>query len=419
MIVSLHITHASAGCVDGLNDIIPAVESEISKRIGTLDCVSEYVVVRTCNRLEVYVATLDNEAAERSLESIVRGNVPYSPDKKLSFVLKDKDSVKHLFRVACGLDSLIVGEDQIQHQIRDAYVKAKADGHANGTLATLFDHTLAVGKRVRSETALNKGAVSVGSAAVELAESKIGGLKGKNVTILGAGDMATVIAKNLVGKNPNAVFVSNRTFEHAKELADELGGMAITMSRMVEAIADSDLVLVATSAPHAVVKRETAEAAMADRGGRGLLMIDVSVPRNIAEDVREVDGVEVATMDSLQSIAMANVAKRTREISEAERIINAELRKMENIRKERIANDVIRSLGIKVAAIREEELTEARTRALVSHDDISKVLDDFSRALVNKILSEPMSNLREAARDGRIDICNTATVLFGLEEDNR
>ncbi len=416
MIVSLHVTHVSAGNVSGLNEIIPALETNINECIGSMGFVQEYVVVRTCNRFEVYTSTMDREMTKKAFREVVRRSIPYSPDEQLSFILEGDKSVRHLFRVVCGLDSLIVGEDQIQHQIRESYLKAREEGHANVMLAYLFDHALIVGKRVRSETALNKGAVSVGSAAVELAEQKLGSLTGKTVTVLGAGDMASVIAKNLVGKGPRAVFVSNRTFDHAKELAGQLNGVAITFDRKVEAVMDSDLVLVATSAPHVVIRKADVEYAMRGREDRRLLLIDVSVPRNIADDVSQVTGVEVETMDSLQSIAMENVARRTAEISEAEHIIGEELSKIDRDRKEKVANEMIRDLGMKFSDIREDELAQAKSRAL-ANPDINSILEDLSRALVNNITSELFINLRKASREGNLEVCKTARALFGLEDD--
>ena len=416
MIVSFHVTHTSAGNVSGLNDIIPVLEKNVGEHIPGLRCVQEYVVVRTCNRFEVYISTLDNDSAKEMLREIARKSIPYSQYEQISFVLEDDKSVGHLFRVVCGLDSLIVGEDQIQHQIRESYMKAREEGHANGMLSYLFDHALIVGKRVRSETALNKGAVSVGSAAVELAEQKLGTLDGKTVTVLGAGDMASVIAKNLVGKGPKAVFVSNRTFDHARGLAGQLGGTAITFDRKISAIANSDLVLVATAAPHPVIRKNDVLQAMSSRGERKLLMIDVCVPRNIAADVCEGDNVEVDTMDSLQQIAMENVARRSAEISEAEHIINEELSKMERTRKEKVANEIIRELSIKMATIKDDELAQAKSRAL-ANPDINSILEDLSRVLVNSITSDLFINLRKASREGDLELCKAAKTLFGLEDD--
>jgi len=189
------------------------------------------------------------------------------------------------------------------------------------------------------------------------------------------------------------------------------------MDRMTDAIHRSDLVLVATSAPHYVVRKEDAEAAMTGRQ-RPLLMIDVSVPRNISPDCYEVPGVDVHTMDSLQSIAMENVSRRTREISRAEKIITQELTRMDREGKERMADDVIRMMCLKLSRIREQELCAAKSRA-ENCPDMNCVLDDFSRALVSKITAEPFNRLRAASRQGRMDICNAATDLFGLEDERR
>ena len=412
MIVSMHVTHTSAGGVEGLNRVVAELDGLFADSVADLRGVGEYITVRSCNRLEVYTATCDNRATREDLEKLIRMAVPST---NISYVLEDRDSIRHLFAVVCGLDSLIVGEDQIQHQVRECYMRAREEGHVGAMLTRLFDKAMIVGKRVRSETALNKGAVSVGSASVELAEKRIGDLGGKSITILGAGDMASVIAKNLIGKNIGAVFVSNRTYARALELASELGGTAVSMQRMEEAMADSDLVLVATSAPHTVVHRSGVEAAMSARPDRRMLIIDVSVPRNVDEDVSEVPGVDLETMDSLMEIAAENANRRRNEIVSAERIITQELQRMDTEAKEQLANDVIRRIGVKLAAIRDRELQTAMARA--DSTDIDELLNDFSRAMVSRITADVYNNLREASRNGRTDTCSAAVELFGLGDE--
>ena len=412
MIVSMHVTHTSAGGVEGLNRVVAELDGLFADSVADLRDVGEYIIVRSCNRLEVYTATCDNRATREDLEKLIRMVVPST---NISYVLEDRDSIRHLFAVVCGLDSLIVGEDQIQHQVRECYMRAREEGHVGAMLTRLFDKAMIVGKRVRSETALNKGAVSVGSASVELAEKRIGDLGGKSITILGAGDMASVIAKNLIGKNIGAVFVSNRTYARALELASELGGTAVSMQRMEEAMADSDLVLVATSAPHTVVHRSGVEAAMSARPDRRMLIIDVSVPRNVDEDVSEVPGVDLETMDSLMEIAAENANRRRNEIVSAERIITQELQRMDTEAKEQLANDVIRRIGVKLAAIRDRELQTAMARA--GSTDIDELLNDFSRAMVSRITADVYNNLREASRNGRTDTCSAAVELFGLGDE--
>ena len=412
MIVSMHVTHTSAGGVEGLNRVVAELDGLFADSVAVLRGVGEYIIVRSCNRLEVYTATCDNRATREDLEKLIRMAVPST---NISYVLEDRDSIRHLFAVVCGLDSLIVGEDQIQHQVRECYMRAREEGHVGAMLTRLFDKAMIVGKRVRSETALNKGAVSVGSASVELAEKRIGDLGGKSITILGAGDMASVIAKNLIGKNIGAVFVSNRTYARALELASELGGTAVSMQRMEEAMADSDLVLVATSAPHTVVHRSGVEAAMSARPDRRMLIIDVSVPRNVDEDVSEVPGVDLETMDSLMEIAAENANRRRNEIVSAERIITQELQRMDTEAKEQLANDVIRRIGVKLGAIRDRELQTAMARA--GSTDIDELLNDFSRAMVSRITADVYNNLREASRNGRTDTCSAAVELFGLGDE--
>ncbi len=409
MIVSMHITHSSAGGTEGLNNVVSLLETEVPDYISLMGTVSEYVVVRTCNRFEAYIATQDNRTTVMLLEELIRSLVPSS---NISYILEDKESIKHLFRVVCGLDSLIVGEDQIQHQVRECYFKAKEEGHVNGMLSRLFEKAIIVGKRVRSETELNKGAVSVGSASVELAESKIGDLSGKAITILGAGDMASVIAKNLIGKDINTVFVSNRTYSRAMELADELGGDAVSMDRMEEAISASDLVLVATGAPHTVLHKPAIMRAMKVRPDRKLLVIDVSIPHNVDQDIVEVANVELDNMDSLETIAQQNVKRRMSEINSAEKIIAQELEKMDSERREEAANEIIRLIGMKLASIREKELETAVSRSGTA--DTQTLLDDMSRALVNKITADLYVNLRKASREGDLAACNTLAIMFGL-----
>ena len=413
MIVSYHVTHVSAGGVAGLNEVITALEKNAEGRISECGKVQEYLIVRTCNRFEAYTATDDGDAVKAMFEGLTRDFIP-AGDGEVSFILDDYSSVKHLFRVICGLESLIVGEDQIQHQIRDSYIKSRADGHIGKRLSFLFDHALTVGKRVRSETSLNKGAVSVGSAAVELAERRLGSLEGRTVAIFGAGDMAAVIAKNLAGKGPDAVFVSNRTFQNATILAEQLNGTAVTWDRMDETLENSDLVLVATSAPHPVVHVDNAVRAMEFRKDRPLLMIDVSVPRNIEPEVGNVPNVSLETMDSLQNIAMENVARRTAEIKDAEHIIREELAKIEKEMSESEANAIIRDLSLKFTSIKDRELSMARTR--LKSADPESVVEDLTRSLVNNLTSELYMNMRKASREGDWETCAAVRRLFGLED---
>ncbi len=411
MIVSMHVTYVSAGGTAGLNDVVTILEKAVPDAVSQMADVNEYVIVRTCNRFELYTACDDNAKVRHALRELSQRLVP---SNDITYILEDKDSIKHLFRVVCGLDSMIVGEDQIQHQVRESVAKAKGEGHLGSMLSKLFEKATIVGKRVRSETALNKGAVSVGSAAVELAESKIGDLSGKGITIMGAGDIASVIAKNLIGKNLGTVIVSNRTYSRALELSAELGGTATSMDRLEDAISVSDLVLVATGAPHTVLHRGLVERSMVSRPDRKLLIIDVSIPHNADADLAEIPNVSLDNMDSLETIAKRNVELRTKEISSAEKIIAQELQKLDRERKEEAANEIIRLIGIKLADIRIRELETALSRK--DSTDTAQLLSDMSRAIINKITADVYSNLREASREGDLASCEAVANVFGVRD---
>ena len=413
MIVSFHVTHSSVGA-DTIGEIIPSLDKNANEFVRSQPFISEYVILKTCNRFEIYTACCDNDTATKAFEYFARSNIPYAKNDGTWYTLTDEASIKHLFRVTCGLDSLVVGEDQIQGQVRDSYLRAKSDGHASRVMTGLFDKALHVGKRVRSETALNNGAVSIGSAAVELAKRKLGALKGRTIVIIGAGDMATVVAKYLSGMGPNTIFVSSRTYEHAKVLANQLDGVAIGFEHISDVLKKSDLVIVATSASHILIDKRIVENAIKDRSEK-LLIIDISVPRNVSNDVSQLPNVEVDTMDSITSISSENLLKRRNEIAEAEKIVNDELKDLDCERRERIANAVISEIGKKVSEIRKEELTTALAR-VEGNSDIERIFDDFSRALISKIMAEPYEKLKAASRDGHIEVCEVATDLFGVEK---
>ena len=412
MIVSLHVTHSSAGS-DAIADVIPKMEKGADEFIRNLDGVEEYLILRTCNRFEVYVSTPDPARIKEQLEGYANKRVPYSGNSVVWYVLQGGACVKHLFRVTCGLDSLVIGEDQIQSQVKNAYAKAKDEGHITGILGTVFEKALFTGKRVRTETDLNSGAISVGSAAVQLAEKKLGGLEGKTVAIIGAGDMGTVIAKYLKGKGPNAIFVSNRTFEHARVLANEVGGEATNFCNVVETLARSDLAIVATNAPHILIDRGMVERAIEGRT-RPLLIIDISVPRNVSDDINLLDGVEVDSMAEISEVSQENLMNRRNEMVHAERIVRAEIENIDIEFKERRADSIIKGMMASSSKLRSEELEHAKSR-IKAGADVDEVMEDMTKAMISKLLAKPINKIKEATRKGRTDYCDVASDLFGVD----
>ena len=412
MIVSLQVTHSSAGS-GTIADIIPMMEKGADEFVRGLSGVKEYLILRTCNRFEIYAMTDEPVKVKAELEDYAKKRVPYSGDSVVWYTLEDGPCVKHLFRVTCGLDSLVIGEDQIQSQVKNAYLKAKEEGHISGVMATVFEKALYTGKRVRTETDLNSGAVSVGSAAVQLAEKKLGGLEGKTVTIIGAGDMATVIAKYLKGKGPNAIFVSNRTFEHARVLANEVGGEALNFCNVTEILSRTDLAIVATNAPHILIDREKVTKAMENRDSK-LLLIDISVPRNVSDDVGLIHDVEVDSMADISEVTQENLMSRRNEIIHAERIVSSEIENIDREMKERRANEVIGTIMKNSSEIRSAELDHAISRIRAGVDP-EEVLDSMSHAMMAKLFAKPFDRLKEASRKGDAEYCDVVSDLFGVD----
>ena len=254
----------------------------------------------------------------------------------------------------------------------------------------------------------------MGSAAVKLAEKKLDGLAGKTVAIIGAGDMATVIARYLKGKGPNAIFVSNRTFEHARVLANEVGGEALNFCNVSDILARADLAIVATNAPHILIDRKMIEGILPKRNSE-LLIIDISVPRNVSDDVGFLNGVEVDSMAEISEISHENLMNRRNEIIHAERIVSSEMENIEAEISERKADDTIRRIVTMTNELRSEELDNAKSR-IRAGADIDTVLDDMSRAMVSKLFARPFNKLKEASREGSNEYCDLASDLFGVDD---
>jgi glutamyl-tRNA reductase len=410
VIISLHVTHSDAG-VEAMSEVRNFMESNLHKYLENTLTQNEHVILSTCNRFEIYVGTDDADPVRKEFETFIKNMVPRSKERAVPFILQGKETVKHLFRVTCGLDSLMVGETQIQGQVRETYVRAKEAGHVSKYLSKLFERALSVGKRARFETRVNTGNVSVGSAAVELAERRFGGLKDRTVTIVGAGSVAADITKGLKNKGPNAVFVSNRTIDRASELALEVNGTALSMDYLVSAIAMSDVVFVATSAPHMIITKDTIMSAGPRK--HPLMIIDVSVPKNVDYSVREINDISLENMDDFSEVAADNMRKRSSEIIEAERIVNDELARVDAEHMEARADKIIGGIGRKAVSIREEEVTRAKERAASA--DVNDVLDDMSRVILSRMLANTYETLRKASLNGEVHVLDIAKDLFGLE----
>ena len=309
MILNLRVDHKIAD-IQSMENISKDID-DLFWKLQEKYSVNEYVEISTCNRKEYYIKndyiSEDDELLSHENQSII---IEYG-----------NSAVMHLLRMTSGLESMIVGEDQILGQVKDAKHKAIKDHHCGKSLDTIFTKAIHVGQVVRNKTNINKGSVSIGSAAIDLAEKHMGSLDDKSVLVIGAGKMGRLVAKALAEKDLNAIFVANRTYYVAVELAQDLGGEAILFNDLEKYLATADLVISATSAPHAIITKERLLGI--ERDHSSLMMVDIANPRDISEDVCEI-GVKLFNIDDLREIADENTNLRIKEFGQAESIIDEE-----------------------------------------------------------------------------------------------
>ncbi|ALK06590.1 glutamyl-tRNA reductase [Methanosarcina thermophila] len=377
--------------------------------------VHECVVLKTCNRVEIYVVSPKSSSVLFSFAKEMGASTHI-----IDFYGHD-ESLEHLLRLAGGLESMIVGEDQILGQIKELYAHSKKAGTTGKILDTAFEKAIQVGKRIRNETKINKGSVSIGSAAVDLAEEILKGLTGKSVLVIGAGEIGVLVAKALAEKDIEAIYIANRTFKKAEELAYELGGHAVRFDDIQGYLKDADVVISGTSAPHYVLTREMVENAICDRDkARKLLLIDIANPRDIEESVSELENVELCNIDNLRVISERTLKMRKEEAKKAEAIIQEEIRLLNLQYKRQKADRIISELYKQMYDVRIREREKAVNR-LGAYHTIGKieteVLDDLTRSIVNKILAEPTKVLRQAAELGNEEFLDVASRIFCLDKE--
>ncbi len=323
---------------------------------------------------------------------------------------KGQSALKHLLRLAAGLESMIIGEDQILGQIKEARIAALKRGSCGPILDTIFNKAIHVGQLVRNKTQINKGSISIGSAAVELAESVQGDLKCKKVLVIGAGEMGALVARALAEKQLKAIVVANRTYDRAVKLAEELGGYAIQFNRLDDALSDADVVISATAAPHYILTRERVEKAIPVERRDKVTMIDIANPRDIEEKVKEL-GIKLFNIDDLRGIAEKNRRKREKEAQKAEQIIEEELGLLFNSLKYKKIEPLISKIRKSMEEIRVKE-TKKAIKMLGELEGEEKIIEDLTRSIVNKIFHDIVSRLREAAEADDKELIRACERLF-------
>jgi glutamyl-tRNA reductase len=374
---------------------------------------SEAVLLSTCNRTEAYVIdTEDSVALIRELYSKQLGEdaAPFL------YMRHDREAASHLFRVTSGLDSMVLGEAQIQGQVSDAWTSSRESTGA--ALNRLFQHAQLVGSRVREETGIGRGAASVSSAAVQLARKIFGSLNGRRAMVLGAGDVAALALECLRSEGVRVAIVANRTFDKAESLAREHGAVAVRYDECWSSLQNVDLLICSTASPHPVVRVENVAPAMRARGDRPLCILDIALPRDVEANVGELENVFLYDLDDLKGAAAANVDTRRENIPRAEEIIAFEVGKYWEWLAGLAAVPVVTEFRSQMDRVREEELSLALRRIDGLSVEQVKGLESFSKSLMNKFLHEPSVRLRAAAANGRgLGVVDAAKYLFALERD--
>jgi glutamyl-tRNA reductase len=382
--------------------------------------VHEAVVISTCNRTEVYlVVGGDLVQAESDVLGLLARRAEIRPTELADAMYSPRncDAARQLYRVTAGLESMIIGEAEIQGQVRRAHEAAMRAGCAGAFSNRLFAAALTTGKRVRSETDIGSSRVSVPSVAVDLALSVLGDLKDRHVVILGAGETSELTARALAEQGAGTIFVANRHADRALSLAQRFGGSVVGLDKLPDQLVRADIVLSSTASPHPIVGREELELVMAERDGRALLLIDIAVPRDVDPACGELDGVSLYDIDDLQAVIARNLDTRAQQTPQALEIVEEEIRRFARWLGQLDALPTVSALRSHGSDIVEQVLAENSGRwESASPRDLARV-EAIARAVMSRLLHEPTIRLRSLSEDRGHASLELVRELFGLRED--
>ena len=378
--------------------------------------VDEAIILSTCNRVELIARTRNGSADLRGfLHSYFQMNGA-EMDPHL-YEYREREAIRHIFRVTSSLDSMVVGEPQILGQVKEAYATARAVGAVQSQLDSLLTRAFAVAKRVRTETAVGSSAVSVASVAVELAKRVFGSLNGKNVYLVGAGKMSELAARHLLAHGAASIFVANRTYDRAIRLAEKFNGQAIEYARLYDTCDRGDIVITSTGAPHAIFRREHGEMFLKRRKNRPMFFIDIAVPRDVDPEMNKLDGIFVYDIDDLQQAVASHVADRKKEAERAEAIIEDEVARFHARWQTLDVVPTIVSLQDHLETIRQAEIDRVRGRLGQMSPEQELAIEALTRGIVNKIMHTPISTLKTAAKESEATtVVDLVKRLFNLQE---
>jgi glutamyl-tRNA reductase len=390
------------------------------RALASRQSAAEAVVISTCNRAELYVACDQPTAAVDDLIRFIAEfhQLPAEQIRPHLYSHVDQEVARHLFRVSSGLDSMVVGEPQILGQIKEAYGIATAVHTAGPLLNKLFHWAFGVGKRVRSETALAEGAVSVSYAAVSLAKKIFGNLGGRRVLVVGAGEMGKLTAIHLKAQGVASVVITSRTLAHAQQLAEEVGGTVAAWETLPQTLLESDIVITGTGASMPILSKAQVHAAVPASRTRPLFLIDIAVPRDVDPRAAEIEQVFLYNIDDLQSIVRENLQKRGHEVSHAEQIVEEEVTKFTTWHRSRGAVPTIVALRQQFEAVRRAELERLEPKLSSLTPEARSRVEDVTRLIIEKLLLQPTEQLKRTDDSERVaQYTEALTRLFGLDRE--
>ena len=389
---------------------------EVCKSLCQQEGIEEGMILSTCNRVELLVRRRDGVD---NLRRFVCEYFHLDPAEyeRYFYDYREEEAVRHIFRVTSSLDSMVVGEPQILGQVKEAYAVARAVGAINSQLDSLLTRAFAVAKRVRTETAVGSSAVSVASVAVELAKKIFGSLNGKHVYLVGAGKMSELAARHLIAHGAASIFVANRTYDRAVQLAKKFHGQAIMFEQLYDTCDKADIVITSTGAPHAIFRREHGELFLSRRRNRPMFFIDIAVPRDVDPGLNKLDGIFVYDIDDLQQAVTSHVADRRKEAERAEAIVALEVQRFQARLQTLDVVPTIVSLQDHLETIRQAEIDRVRGRLGSLSPDQELAVDALTRGIINKIMHTPISTLKTAARESEATtVIDLVRRLFNLQE---
>jgi glutamyl-tRNA reductase len=379
-----------------------------------LNNVAEAVVLSTCNRTEFYVETTD--AGVQELRAWLVDDQALSEEVNSSlFTLDEEDAIAHLFKVACGLDSMVLGEPQILGQLKDAFRQAEQCGTVGTQLNRLFHHTFSVAKKVRTDTEIGSSPVSVAYAAVNLANQFFSGFSQHTALLIGAGVTIELVAKHLYSKGIGRLFIANRDISRAQNLAAQFDGFALPLSELEGTLPDADILISSTASSEPVVRLEQMQKAIQARKRKPVFAVDIAVPRDLEPGIGDLDDVYLYSIDDLDKVIVAGQNNREEAAVDAMRILEDETRRYLSIQRSKEVAPVITALRDHGDAIREQVLEQARRR-LAKGADSDEVLEFVTSSLLKKILHQPSVRLREAGEKSEQEFIDAISELFGLDK---